>query len=272
MQISEGRNRLAGAIVAVFLASGAPAFALDPVAGIGEDTPPAKAFEMAAQAYRAGNTDEALKALEFAAGKGYAKAQWELARRYADGDGVKRNALKAFEYFRILADQHAEDNPFLSTARIISGSFVKLSGYYLSGIPDTGVAQDVSQAFNLLRHAATYFGDPDAQYRLGKMYLEGKKGPPNIPIAVKWIKLAAQKNHTDAQAELGRLFFLKSDNPKDKRRGLTYLELARRKADPIEQAWIIESHDWIFASVDELQRQKAVAAADRWIKKNVKRR
>ncbi|HSM19493.1 MAG TPA: tetratricopeptide repeat protein, partial [Hyphomicrobiales bacterium] len=173
----------------------APALALDPGAQIREDTSPSQAYEMALRAYRAGQKDTALNALEFAARKGHTKAQWELARRYAKGDGVKRDVVKAFKYFQILADQHAEDSPFLSTARIVADSFVELSGYYLSGIPEAGVVQDVSQAFNLLYHAATYFGDSDAQYKLGMMYLEGRGRDPSLTTAAKWLHLAAKKNN-----------------------------------------------------------------------------
>jgi len=273
MPISDRHCGLAGAIFAIAIAGfAAPAPALDPGAQIREDTPPAQAYEIAIQAYHAGQKEEALSALEFAARKGFARAQWELARRYANGDGVKRDALKAFKYFQILADQHAEDNPFVSTARIIADSFVELSGYYLSGIPEAGVVQDVSEAFNLLYHAATYFGDPEAQYQLGIMYLEGKGREPNLVTAAKWLNLAAKKNHVDAQGQLGRLLYVKRAGPEDKLKGLMFLEVARRRAEPASQAWIIQTHDEIFASLGGEERELAVAAADRWIAKNGNRR
>jgi hypothetical protein len=273
MPISNRHCGLAGAIVAIVMTGfAAPALALDPAAQIRDDTPPALAYEMAMRAYRAGQKDEALSALEHAARKGYPKAQWELARRYASGDGVKRDALKAFKYFQILADQHAEDNPFVSTARIIADSFVELSGYYLSGIPEAGVVKDISQAFNLLYHAATYFGDPEAQYQLGMMYLEGKGRDPNLVTAAKWLNLAAKKNHVDAQGQLGRLLFVKRSGPKDKLKGLMFLEIARRQANTANQAWIIQTHDEVFASLQGEEREMAIDAADRWIAKKGDRR
>jgi len=223
---------------------------------------------MAIRAYRAGQKDDALNALEFAARKGYPRAQWELARRYASGDGVKRDALKAFKYFQILADQHAEDNPFVSTARIIADSFVELSGYYLSGIPEGGIVQDVSQAFNLLYHAATYFGDADAQYKLGMMYLEGKGRDPNLVTAAKWLNLAAKKNHVEAQGQLGRLLYIKRSGPKEELKGLMFLEVASRHAKGPNQAWIIQTHDQIFASLEGEERAMAEDAANRWIAKH----
>jgi len=267
MPTSDRRSWIAGAIFAVVAAT-APAMALDPGAQIREDTPPAEAYELAVRAYQAGQKDEAFSALEFAAKKGYAKAQWELARRYAEGDGVKRDVRKAFRYFQILADQHAEDNPFVSTARLVAKSFVELSGYYLSGIPEAGVVQDVSQAFNLLYHAATYFGDAEAQYQLGMIYLEGKGRDPNMATAAKWLNLAAKKNHVDAQGQLGRLLYVKRRDTEDKLNGLMFLEIASRRAVEPRQAWIIQSHDEIFASLQEEEREIAVDAANRWIAKH----
>jgi len=273
MPISDRHSWIAGAVFAVLVAgTGAPALALDLEAKIGDDTPPAQAYQMALRAYRDGHTDEALSALEFAAGKGYAKAQWELARRYADGNGVKRDTLKAFRYFQILADQHAEDNPFVSTARIVADSFVELSHYYLSGIPEAGVVQDISRAFNLLYHAATYFGDAEAQYRLGMMYLEGKGRNPSPATAARWLNLAAKKNHVGAQGELGRLLYADKNGPQDRLTGLIFLEVARRRADPASQAWVIQTHDEIFATLDGNQRQLVTSAADRWVEKYGDRR
>jgi exopolysaccharide production negative regulator len=273
MPIFDRKSLIAGAVFAVLVVgTGTPALTLDPETKFGDDTPPAQAYEIAVHAYQAGRTDEALSALEFAAGKGYAKAQWELARRYADGNGVKRDTLKAFRYFQILADQHAEDNPFVSTARIVADSFVELSHFYISGIPEAGVVKDLSQAFNLLYHAATYFGDAEAQYQLGLMYLKGEGRKPDPVTAAKWLNLAAKKNHVGAQGELGRLLYAERSEPREKLKGLIFLELARRRADPATQAWVIQTHDTIFATLDADQRQLIVAAADKWIEKYGKRR
>ncbi|MBZ0215126.1 MAG: hypothetical protein K8F25_01110, partial [Fimbriimonadaceae bacterium] len=69
---------------------------------------PADAFIMGSRAYQSGNTEQAISALELAARMGHAGAQWKLGQMYADGDGVERNDLKAFQYFSRLADQHAD--------------------------------------------------------------------------------------------------------------------------------------------------------------------
>src|SRR5262249_21135225 len=83
-----------------------------PSVGVGAGNPAAfQAFQTAAQALRAGDTKAALEALEYAARNGEVMALWKLGRMYADGDGVKQDDLRAFGYFRTLADSHADETP-----------------------------------------------------------------------------------------------------------------------------------------------------------------
>ena len=46
----------------------------------------------------------AKRAADDAADHGHGFALWQLGRMYADGDGVKRDDLRAFEYFQKFAD------------------------------------------------------------------------------------------------------------------------------------------------------------------------
>src|SRR5665647_611819 len=71
---------------------------------------PVQAFRSGTQALKTGETDKAITSLQYAAENGHALAQWKLGRMYAEGDGVAQNNLKAFEYFRRIADSHADDN------------------------------------------------------------------------------------------------------------------------------------------------------------------
>src|SRR5690606_20134907 len=104
------------ALVIAALLSAAPALAFDgsktdaTVAAAGPMSA-AQAFRSGAQSLKAGETAKAVQSLEYAAENGHALAQWKLGRMYAEGDGVAHNDLKAFEYFRRIADGHADDNP-----------------------------------------------------------------------------------------------------------------------------------------------------------------
>ena len=64
----------------------------------------AEAFQSGTKALRAGDTKTGITALEYAAANGHTIAQWKLGRMYADGDGVNRDDLRAFEYFRSIVE------------------------------------------------------------------------------------------------------------------------------------------------------------------------
>ena len=109
---------------------------------------PMEAFRSGAHWLKAGDTVKAVNSLEYAAEKGHALAQWKLGRMYAEGDGVAQNDIKAFEYFRRIADSHAEDNPDTPQARFVANAFVALGHYYLEGI-STYIKRDPERARGL---------------------------------------------------------------------------------------------------------------------------
>ena len=92
---------------------------------------------------------------------------------YAEGDGVDRSDLRAFEYFSGIADAHADDNPGTPQARYVANAFVALGHYYRDGIANSEVKADPGRARHMYAYAASYFGDPDAQFRLDELYLDG---------------------------------------------------------------------------------------------------
>ena len=102
---------------------GGSVFGLAPLARAfdGTKTPnslsPIEAFQSALKADQSGDKKTAVSALEFAASKGHAIAQWKLGRMYAEGDGVGEDDLKAFDFFSQIANMHAEDNPRTVEAR-----------------------------------------------------------------------------------------------------------------------------------------------------------
>jgi len=48
--------------------------------------------------------------------------------------------------------------------------------------------------------------DPESQYILGQIYLNGNGTNPDYGIALKWFEKAAQKNHAAANLEMGKAF------------------------------------------------------------------
>jgi len=144
-----------------------------------------------------GGKNSALTALQYAAEQGQPVAQWKLGRMYAEGDGVPRDDLRAFNYFSQIANSHPDEVPGTPQARFVANAFVALGHYYLSGIPNSKVTADPGRGRNMLSYAATYFGDADAQYELGRLYLGDKPSDPHQ--AARWFQLAANKGQCRAR-------------------------------------------------------------------------
>lgn len=153
------------------------------------------------------SSDDMMSALEGAAKQGQPSALWQLAEMYANGVGVEQDQVRAFNYFSKIANDYASVPPNSIDASVVARSFVKIGDYFRSGLPDAGIEVDKEQARALLFHAATYFGDADAQYRVGLLYLEDEDMQPNPTLSMRWLSLAAHKNHISAQAVLGDLMY-----------------------------------------------------------------
>jgi TPR repeat protein len=226
---------------------------------------PFEAYRSGARALRAGETAKGVHALEYAAEQGHAAAQWKLGRMYAEGDGVKRNDLRAFEYFSRVANAHADDSPESPQSRFVANAFVALGHYYLEGIPNSAVKANPGRAREMFSYAASYFGDADAQYNLARMYLEGNGTPKDPRQAARWLDLAAKKGQHHAQALLGHMLFKGGDLPRQAARGLMWLTLARDSAASGD-TWIHELYDSAFKQATDDERQVALIFLERWMK------
>jgi hypothetical protein len=229
---------------------------------------PMEAFRSGAHFLKSGENAKAVHSLEYAAEKGHALAQWKLGRMYAEGDGVTQDDLKAFEYFRRIADGHADDNPNTPQARFVANAFVALGHYYLEGIPKTPVKRDPVRAREMFGYAASYFRDPDAQYFLGRLYLDGEGAPHDPRTAVRWFVLSAQKGQCRAQAMLGAMLFQGDHVQRQAARGLMWLTLAKdnvKDASVADQAWINRLYDSAFRQASEDERALALVYLRRWM-------
>ena len=96
-----------------------------------------------------GDKVKALSALQYAAEQGHVAAQWKVGRMYAAGDGVPRDDQRAFAYFSQIANTHPDETPGTAQARFVANAFVALGHYYLTGIPNSVVA-DTGRAKEML--------------------------------------------------------------------------------------------------------------------------
>lgn len=224
-----------------------------------------EAFRSGAQALRAGDTKSGIVSLEYAAAGGHPIAQWKLGRMYAEGDGVAQNDLRAFEYFREIADAYADEAPGTPRARFVSNAFVALGTYYLDGIANSSVKPDADRAREMFTYAASYFGDADAQYQLARMYIEGYGGVKDPKQAARWLQLAATKGQYQAQAVLGAMLVKGDVVPRQAARGLMWLTLARDAATA-QESWIADLHEQAFKQASDQERASALAFIERWVR------
>jgi len=225
---------------------------------------PLEAFRSGTQALRQGKTEQAVMELEYAAEQGVPGAIWKLGRMYADGDGVKADKARAYEYFRRLTTMHGDDSAGAPNARFVANAFVALGLYHLDGIPGT-LKADPNVAREMFRYAASYFADPEAQYHLGRLYLLGKGAPKDAIQAARWLRLSANKGDHRAQALLGSMLFKGEQVSRQAALGLFWLIVAKDAAKP-DEAWITDMYTSALAQANETERAMAHKYLEDWLK------
>ena len=202
-------------------------------------------------------------ALQYAADQGHLIAQWKVGRMYADGDGVPRNDLRAFDYFSQIANTYPDENPGSPRARFVAGAFVALGYYYLAGIPNSDIKPDAERAREMFAYAASFFGDADAQYQLGRLYLDGTPADPRQ--AARWFHAAAIKGDCRAQAVLGDMLFRGQYLPRQAARGLMWLTISK-ECGGSDDGWIKPLYDNAFRRANDDERALALVYIEDWLK------
>src|SRR5262249_50233653 len=161
-----------------------------------------------------------------------------------------------FEYFSRIADAHADDNPTGPQARYVANAFVTLGTYYRDGIPDSDIRADFQRARQMYSYAASYYGDPDAQYHLARLLLDAAAPNGDPRLGAKWLYAAANKGQPQAQAVLGRMLFKGEHLQRQVARGLMWLALAKENASP-NDPWIPELYSAAFKQASDDERALA---------------
>lgn len=235
----------------------------DPFSGTAADAALALANRM--DGVRGGvSNEEYLSALENAAAAGQPMAMWQLGVMYENGEGVAKDPVKAFGYFSQIANDHADAAPRGLEADIVAQSFVKVGEYYADGLPDAGIPVDAQRSHAMIMHAATYFGDADAQYRLGRLYLDDNELGENPLQSARWLSLAARKGHAAAQATLGQLLFNGDEGlPRQPEEGLMWLMVAQKRvAGTADEGWVDDLLNGAISIATPDQRSTAAQMAD----------
>lgn len=228
-----------------------------------------QALSIYIETYRAGDKNgPSIDALRYAADGGEALARWKLGRMYAAGDGVPLDDNKAYHYFQQIIQSYDESNPNPRERGVVASAFVAVGAYALNGRPQAGIQHDPHRAFEMFNYAATEFGDMHAQYNLGLMYLDGAGIGKDVRRGARWLRLAADKQHMESQAVLGRLYFNGIEGVQRQRAlGLMYLTMAREAvSDQKRDRWIIDLYDEAVSKASDNDRQAALAFLEQHMK------
>src|ERR1700731_2433619 len=230
---------------------------------------PRAALQAGLEGFRSGNASSAIEALKYAAAGGELLAQWKLAKSYANGDGVPRDDIKAYDYFSQIVTNYDEDDPNRRDRAVVSSALVSLGNYTLNGIANSKVRADPQRALQMFQFAATTFGDANAQYNLARMLLDGAGVDKDGREAIRWLLLAADKGHLQAEVLLGQTLFTGREGVRPQRAlGLMWLTLAREAAiDSKKDKWLIDLYDRAGASANDGARQDALAFLEGHLKR-----
>jgi exopolysaccharide production negative regulator len=259
-------TRISSALIAatciVLLTTGAVA------AGPGKYDSPQAAFEYGLSAYKAGQYDVAVPALEEAAKKGSESnqffADFYLARIYSDASGGKADRAKAYELFRKLADENADADPDEGhRAPFVAKALTALAGYLRTGVPELGVAPDIDRAVECLQNAATSFGDQDAQFELAKTYL-ARGADDDIKLGKHFLSVRARDGFANAQAFLADMYWRGNYVKKDDQRALALITMASENAPLHDRTGIDAIYQNIYCGTSPALRAQADSLAAIW--------
>jgi TPR repeat protein len=146
--------------------------------------------------------DEALRYYELAGENNHAQSLFAIAKRYADGDGVTPDKVRAVELFEQAA------------AAGDSRAYARLGDLYADTAELPTNAGTAAEWYE--RAAAT--GDEKAMFKLAELYDRGRLGPRDPIMAYEWYLLAARNDHPRAPERLDRLSGVLSTAQRDRAR------------------------------------------------------
>lgn len=155
-------------------------------------------------------------ALRSAAAAGDPRAQFVVAGRYLDGQGVATDFGKAFYWYQQAA------------ARGLAPAQYRLATLYELG---RGTAADATQAM-LWYERAAQGGNVKAMHNAAVLAAGDKAGPANFDKAFRWFKAAAERGFGDSQFNLAILYERGLGTKPSAEEAYLWYSLAARQGDP----------------------------------------
>ncbi|MGE0627993.1 MAG: tetratricopeptide repeat protein [Hyphomicrobiaceae bacterium] len=270
---------LRGLVAAVLLLAGAahPAMATDgraPPAFASADA----AYRHALSSWRGGFVELAIPAFRFAADRGNFLAKFYLARIFADSGTPYMDHAAAYKLYLDIANNYTRVDPDDDRrAPFVAKSLTALARYVKDGLADINLKADPARAAELLRHAAQYFNDEDAQFELGKLYLKGEGVSKDPVAAMHWLTVATTHGHAAAQAFLADIFWrglewrdaegrMNRIKP-DPLRAFALINVAVEHAPESDRIWIEDVYQNIYCGASSGTRLQAQGVVADWRRK-----
>ncbi len=192
------------------------------------------------------------KSLRSAAENGDPAAQFIVATRYLEGQGVKKNLSMAAKWYESAANKGFAPAQYrlgsmYEKGRGVAKDFDMARIWYqraigrgnVKAMHNLGVLhaegafgeQDLASASQLFLQAAEY-GLRDSQYNLGILNARGLGVPKNLPKAYQWFSIVARNGDKDAQAKRAQI----ADQLDPEMRAATDLLVNTWKPEPIDVA------------------------------------
>ena len=143
----------------------------------------AGSYDNGIEFYKQGKYKKALESFKIAANNDDNKAMLAIGIIYANGDGVRWDPIKSFDWFKKAANA---GNKY---------AYVKLGNLFAS-------QKNYKKAFPWFLKAANN-GDAVAAYNLGYFYTGGLGVTMDLKEALKWYEKAAEAGNINAQLNLG---------------------------------------------------------------------
>jgi TPR repeat protein len=153
---------------------------------------------------------------------GDAAAQYELAVRYRNGEGVMENPASAFEWYGKSAGQ---------------GHVPAMKGMgdcYYYGI---GTTQNYGEALTWYEKAAAR-GDAEAQYMLGDIYIFAQGVPKDIQKAIQYFEKASIGGSVLGKMRMGEMFYLGFTGEPDYQRAYPLFADAAQQGNALAQYYL----------------------------------
>ncbi|MEC9412521.1 MAG: SPOR domain-containing protein [Pseudomonadota bacterium] len=162
-------------------------------------------------AYKQGDFQTAYQAWHQAAENNVAEAQWMLAILLLNGQGVKQDKVAAYSWLTLASEkQHKQAmidrmaiRDRLSAEELMSADTLS-KAFRDKQMAKTAINHQKEKAFHWFEKAAKQ-GDPQAQYQLGEMLLNGEGVKQDKVAAYSWFSLASEQNQPQAIVKQAQL-------------------------------------------------------------------